>query len=54
MRVVLGSSPVVQHAPARAREIQRSCLDVSKAAREGLWRPRTTLEDGLGRTARLA
>ncbi|MBI2983254.1 MAG: NAD-dependent epimerase/dehydratase family protein [Chloroflexi bacterium] len=52
MRRVLGASPEVQHAPARAAEIQRSCLDVSKAARDGLWRPRTTLEDGLGRTAR--
>lgn len=52
MRSVLGTSPLLQHAPARVGEIQRSCLDVSKAARDGLWRPRTALEDGLGRTAR--
>lgn len=52
IRGALGASPVVQRAPARAGEIQRSCLDVSKAARDGLWRPRTGLDDGLGRTAR--
>ncbi len=54
MRDLLGPPPSVVHAPARAGEIQRSCVDVSKAARDGLWRPRTPLREGLQRTARLA
>lgn len=51
---LLGAPAGVEHAPPRAGEIQRSCLDVSKAARDGLWRPRTPLRDGLERTSRLA
>ncbi len=53
MSGVLGPPHGVQHAPARA-EIQRSCVDPSKAAREGLWHPRTDLRAGLERTASLA
>jgi UDP-glucose 4-epimerase len=54
LRTTLQVTPVVRHAPARPAEIQRSCVDVSKAAREGLWRPRTTLAEGIERTARPA
>lgn len=54
IRTVLRASPTVDHAAPRAGEVQRSCVDVSKAAREGLWRPRTALAEGLERTARLA
>ena len=51
MSAVLGPPPRIVHAPARAGEIQRSCLDASKAARDGLWTPRTTLGKGLRLTA---
>jgi UDP-glucose 4-epimerase len=54
MSEVLGEPKGVQHAPERAGEIQRSCVDIAKAAREGLWRPRTSLRDGLEKTAQLA
>ncbi|MDE3194210.1 MAG: NAD-dependent epimerase/dehydratase family protein [Chloroflexota bacterium] len=54
MSAVLGAPHGVHHAPERPGEIQRSCVDPSKAAREGLWRPRTTLRAGLERTAKLA
>jgi UDP-glucose 4-epimerase len=50
---VLGPPPHIEHAPGRTGEIQRSCLDVSKAARDGLWRPRIALREGLERTARV-
>jgi len=42
----------VRRAPARAGEIQRSALDVSKAARELGWRPRVALAEGLALTVR--
>jgi UDP-glucose 4-epimerase len=53
---VLGPAPEIRHAPERAGgvELDRSCLDSSKAARTGLWRPKTTLRDGLRETARVA
>lgn len=54
MSETLGPPAAVHHAPARGVEIQRSCLDVSKAGRDGLWRPRTALREGLEKTARLA
>jgi 8-amino-7-oxononanoate synthase len=49
---VLGPPPAIRHAPERAGgvELDRSCLDASKAARTGLWRPKTSLRDGLRRT----
>jgi len=47
-----GKKPDVRHAPARAGEILRSCLDVSKAARELGWRPRVSLTEGLASTFR--
>jgi UDP-glucose 4-epimerase len=54
LRATLGTLPPVRHEAARAGEIQRNCLDVSRAARDGLWRPRTALAEGLARTARAA
>lgn len=54
MTEVLGAPVAVRHAPARDVEIQRSCLDVTKAARDGLWRPRTSLREGLERSAQQA
>jgi len=54
MTQVLGAPRGVHHAPEREGEIQRSCVDPSKAARDGLWRPRTALAEGLERTAQLA
>ena len=49
---VLGPAPQIRHAPPRAGgvELSRSCLDCSKAARTGFWRPKTTLREGLRRT----
>jgi UDP-glucose 4-epimerase len=52
MTGLLGPPAGIEHAPPRAGEIQRSCVDVSKAARDGLWRPRTPLREGLERTIR--
>lgn len=52
----LGPPPEVRHAPERAGgvELDRSCLDVSKAARDGFWRPKTTLREGLALTVKAA
>ena len=47
MTDVLGPPPAVHRVPALPGELQRNCLDVGKAARDGLWRPRTTLAEGL-------
>ena len=47
-----GSRSAIDHAPARAGEILRSALDVSKAARELDWRPRVALAEGVARTLR--
>ena len=47
MTDVLGPPPGVRHVPALPGELQRNCLDVGKAARDGLWRPRTPLAEGL-------
>ena len=50
MSLLLGRPAGVEHASARAGEIQRSCLDPAKAARDGLWTPRVSLAEGLRRT----
>jgi len=47
MSEILGPSPGITKAPERPAEVQRSCVDASKAAVDGLWRPRTPLLDGL-------
>jgi UDP-glucose 4-epimerase len=46
MTAILGPADV-RHVPEMAGELRRSCLDVSKARRDGLWAPRTTLAEGL-------
>jgi len=48
---VLGPPAGLRHAPARSVEVQRVCLDAEKARRDGLWRPRTALAEGLRLTA---
>ena len=47
---LLGPPPGIVRAAERTGELQRSCLDASKAARDGFWRPATPLVDGLRRT----
>jgi UDP-glucose 4-epimerase len=49
-RKVAGSELAAKHDPPRAGELQRSVLDVSKAADELSWRPGTSLEEGLRQT----
>jgi nucleoside-diphosphate-sugar epimerase len=34
--------------------VQRSCVDASRAKRDGLWQPRTVLLEGLRRTVETA
>jgi len=41
---------VVEHAPARAGEVARSCADISKVRRLVGWSPRWSLADGLAQT----
>lgn len=43
----LGRDVPVEHAPARAGELLRSCLDIGKAASGLGWRPETGFDDGL-------
>ncbi len=50
MTALLGPPKSVIRAAEREGEIQRSCLDSSKAIREGLWRPLVPLAGGLKRT----
>jgi UDP-glucose 4-epimerase len=51
MTEVLGPPPGITKAPERSGEVQRSCVDASRAKRDGLWRPTTSLRDGLRTTA---
>ena len=50
LSAVLGPPKEIRRAAERQGEIQRSCLDSSKAGREGLWRPAISLDEGLRRT----
>ena len=50
LAALLGPPPALIRAPEREGEIQRSCIDASKAARDGLWRPAVSLGEGLRRT----
>ncbi|HEV2011083.1 MAG TPA: NAD-dependent epimerase/dehydratase family protein [Candidatus Limnocylindria bacterium] len=50
LSALLGPPTEVVRAAQRAGEIQRSCLDSSKAARERLWRSSVPLAEGLRRT----
>lgn len=47
---LLGPAPAITYGPARAGELHRCCLDASKAARDGLWYPKTFFETGLAQT----
>lgn len=51
---LIGSPAGVRHAPARPVETQRACVDPGKAIRDGLWKPKTGLRDGLKQTIELA
>ncbi|MFN2521352.1 MAG: NAD-dependent epimerase/dehydratase family protein, partial [Candidatus Limnocylindria bacterium] len=51
MTSLLGPPAGVTHAPSRGGELQRSCVDASKAARDLGWKPRTSLGEGLRLTA---
>jgi UDP-glucose 4-epimerase len=44
---LLGPPPGIEHAPPRPAEVLRACVDPAKAARDGLWRPRTPVRQGL-------
>jgi UDP-glucose 4-epimerase len=50
LTALLGPPKEIIRAADREGEIQRSCLDSSKAARDGLWRSSVPLADGLRRT----
>jgi UDP-glucose 4-epimerase len=50
LSALLGPPTQVVRAAEREGEIQRSCLDASKAAREGLWHSSIPLAQGLRRT----
>lgn len=44
----LGDPPAgIRYAPARAGDLQRACVDPSKAARDGMWQPHYSLDAGL-------
>jgi UDP-glucose 4-epimerase len=45
-----GASVPVEHAPARAGELQRSAVAIDRAAREWGWQPQVTLAEGMKRT----
>ena len=50
LTALLGPPKDVIRGAERQGEIGRSCLDSSKAARDGLWRPSVPLAEGLRRT----
>ena len=54
MTELLGPPPPIRHAPPRPVELQRSCIDASQAARDGLWSPSIALRDGLALVVRTA
>jgi UDP-glucose 4-epimerase len=47
-----GERLVIEHAPARPGELQRSAVRIDKATRWLGWRPQVSLDDGLSRTFR--
>jgi UDP-glucose 4-epimerase len=50
IQAAAGIAAEPRFAPAREGELQRSVLDVSLAARELGWEPRSSLEEGLAAT----
>jgi len=51
MAEILGPPAGITKAAERPGELQRSCIDSSRAKRDGLWQSRTGLLEGLRRTA---
>ena len=51
LSAILGPPPSIRAAPARPAEVLRACVNPTKAAREGLWHPKTALLEGLRLTA---
>ena len=51
---LLGPPAGVVHAPARPVETQRACVDPGQAIKDGLWRPKTGVREGLAKTIALA
>ena len=47
MRAAVGEAFPVEHCPERLGDLQRSELDVTRAARRLRWQPETSLEHGL-------
>ncbi len=47
----LGRQPAIEYAPPRPGELFRSCLDVSKAARDLKWVPQVSFDEGLKQLA---
>lgn len=43
----LGREPAIEYAAARPGELYRSCLDISKAARELGWTPQASFDEGM-------
>ena len=54
MTEILGPPAGITKVPERPGELQRSCIDSSRAKRDGLWQSRTGLLEGLRRTAQTA
>lgn len=50
MRTVTGRVPDVRYLPAREFDVPVNFLDISRARRELLWQPRTSLNEGMART----
>lgn len=49
LRRQLGRLPEVRHTPARSFDVPANVLDYSRLRRETKWRPRVSLEEGVGR-----
>jgi UDP-glucose 4-epimerase len=54
MAEILGPPTGITKAPERPGELKRSCIDSSRAKRDGLWQSRTGLIEGLRLTAKTA
>jgi UDP-glucose 4-epimerase len=49
IETILGRKIAKRHLPARPFDVQRTCLDISLAARTLDWQPRTPLSEGIAR-----
>lgn len=50
LQEIAGTTIPVHHAPERAGEVRRSCLNPAKAGQQLGWRPEVTIEQGLAET----